>query len=94
MMLTIGVILFCFLSQNLQNFQNLLQLGKVANRLLSCGEAVAEPHPFVIGVLHCFESFVINYPAKVVFFPMQLTQWKHFVYLCRLNCKSKKTLIF
>ena len=49
-----------FLKQNLQNRQNLFSTGKVANWLLSGGEAVAEPHPFIIEVLHCFVGFVIN----------------------------------
>jgi hypothetical protein len=49
-----------------------LLLGKVANRLLSGGEAVAEPHPFIIEVLHCFESFVMNYSRKSSFFPNAL----------------------
>jgi hypothetical protein len=44
----------------LQNRQNLFSTGKVANWLLSGGEAVAEPHPFIIEVLHCFVGFVIN----------------------------------
>jgi hypothetical protein len=42
--------------------------GKVSNRLLSGGEAVAEPHLFNMEVLHCFESFVINYFRKSSFF--------------------------
>jgi hypothetical protein len=41
-----------FLSQNFQNHQNLLFTRKVANRLLSCGDAVVEPHLFMMDVLH------------------------------------------
>ena len=68
MMLTIGVINVCFLSQNLQNSQNPFAGWKAANRRLSGGEAVAEPHPVNIEVLHCFEGFVIIYTRKSSFF--------------------------